>query len=134
MPLIRPEVQKILREAGLVKDPAAALSLEDQLSEAGLSSETLAENLVGLALRSGNDGIRLRALETALKVKGALKETATALPNFTVVIQNYSHQELSKTSGANPIIFPRQSLVLNEGQGIVDQSESEVDEEEAEED
>jgi hypothetical protein len=119
MPLIKPEVQKILREAGLTKDSGGDysedLTLEGHLTEAGLSSNAIAENLSNIALHSGNDNLRLRALETALKIKGALKEQVTELPNFTIVIQNTSpnSQDLSKTGGVNPILFPRQSLNLN---------------------
>lgn len=128
MPLIKPEVQKILRAAGL-SDKSDSATLDEQLTEAGLSSEQLAENLAGIALRSGNDGLRLRAIETVLKVKGAMKEQVTALPNFTIIIQNFSPQELGRTSGANPILFPRQSLALGGGLVDIDKTSDELEDE-----
>jgi hypothetical protein len=110
MPLIKPEVQKILRAAGLEKAARPEdESLIDKLSNAGLSGDALAEELTSLALHSNNDALRLRALETVLKVKGALKEQPAQLPSFTIVIQN-SSKDLSETEGVNPILFPRQSL------------------------
>lgn len=109
MPLIKPEIQKILRQAGLEKDRRSKddTTMEDRLNSAGLDSEAVAEELTALALRSNNEALRLRALETALKVKGALKEQPTQVPTFTIVIQN-SSKNLDETQGVNPILFPRQ--------------------------
>lgn len=110
MPLIKPEVQKVLTKAGLLDDNSLSTkSVDENLSHHGLDNSGIAEELAGLALRSNNESLRLRALETALKVKGALRETAAQIPNFTIVIQN-SSSSLDKTQGVNPIIFPRQSL------------------------
>lgn len=108
MPLIKPEVQKILRESGLDKASREG-TVDESLNQAGLNNEALAEELSNLALNSNNEGLRLRALETALRVRGALKEQPTQLPSFTIIIQN-SSPDLSKTGGANPILFPRSSL------------------------
>jgi hypothetical protein len=111
MPLIKPEVQKILKQAGLVKDQNTEIdrTINETLIDAGLSDENIAEELTSLALHSNNEGLRLRALETALKVKGALKETPPVIPSFTVVINN-SNKDLSNTAGLNPTVFPRQSF------------------------
>ena len=109
MPLIKPEIQKVLRAAGLSPDIKDETSLDEKLSQAGLSNYTLAEEITNIALHSRNDALRLKALETALKVKGALKDQPPVIPSFTVVIQN-SSPDLSKTGGVNPILFPRQSL------------------------
>lgn len=109
MPIIKPEVQKVLRAAGLAKDPLETKSLEENLDLAGLSNESIAEELASLALRSTNENYRIRALETALKIKGALKvEAAPQIPQFTIVIQ--SSEPASSNSVPNPIVFPRQSL------------------------
>ena len=110
MPLIKPEVQKILRAAGLEKEESSGTASE-QLSQAGLSTSDIAERLTGLAESSGSDALRLRALEIALKVHGALKEQPTTqVPSFTIIIQSAS--ESSKAPDINPIVFPRQSLNL----------------------
>ena len=108
MPLIKPEIQKILREAGLEKVPGTG-TVDEQLNLSGLSNEALADELTKLALSSGNEALRLRAIETVLKVRGALKESPSLVPSFTIVIQN-SSPDLSKTGGINPILIPRQSL------------------------
>ena len=112
VPLIKPEVQKMLREAGLDKSNEQG-SVDENLNAAGLSNEALAEELTHLALNSNNEALRLRALETALKVRGALKDQPAILPSFTVIIQN-STPDLSKTGGVNPILLPRQSLGLKD--------------------
>lgn len=113
MPIIKPEVQKILRTAGLIEDRSEisedSLNMDQQLSISGLNGESIAEELTNLALHSQNESLRLRALETALRVKGALKDQPAQLPTFNIVIQG-SSTDLSKTEGVNPIIFPRQSL------------------------
>lgn len=87
-------------------------SIDQQLDFTGLSNEAIAEELTALALHSNNDALRLRALETALKVKGALKDTPPVVPQFTIVIQN-SSQDLTKTQGVSPTLFPRQSFKEN---------------------
>lgn len=105
MPLIKPEVQRVLRESGLDK-PERTGTVDEQLTLSGLSNEALADELSHLALNSTNEALRLRALETALKVRGALKEQPPVIPSFTIVIQN-SSPDLTKTGGVNPILFPR---------------------------
>src|SRR5215475_7328318 len=118
MPIIKPEIQKVLRTAGLVEESNPQGSVDESLINAGLDNESLAEELTGLALRSNNENLRLRAIETALKVKGALKETAPQVPSFTIVIQNSPASvspDLNSTQGVNPILFPRQSLNSREG-------------------
>ena len=114
MPLIKPEVQKILRESGLEKTPNQS-TVDEQLAVSGLSNEAIADELTHLALQSGNEALRLRALETALKVRGALKETPPVIPSFTVIIQN-SNPDLTKTGGVNPILFPRTGIKPSESE------------------
>lgn len=110
MPLIKPEVQKVLKEAGLLKkDGVIDRTINETLVDSGLSDENIAEELTNLALHSNNESLRLRALETALRVKGALKDTPPVIPQFTVVIQN-SSKDLKDTLGLSPTLFPRQSL------------------------
>ena len=63
MPLMRPEIQQILRTAGLVKESESKpnQSLSDRLNAAGLSLDELLEELSLVAKTSGNDGLKLRA-------------------------------------------------------------------------
>lgn len=110
MPIIKPEIQKVLRTAGLLNEQSSEdLSVEESLTQAGLDTASIASELSDLALRSNNEALRLRAIETALKIKGALKEQTPVIPSFTIIIQG-STTDLSKTNGINPVLFPRQSL------------------------
>ena len=111
MPIVKPEIQKILRASGLdsTKEQSDESSISEKLEAAGLSDERLAELLTDIASGSANEGIRLRAIETGLKVRGALKESAPAAPSFTIVIQ--SANPSSPQHEVNPIMFPRQSMV-----------------------
>jgi hypothetical protein len=113
MPIIKPEVQKVLRTAGLLPEERAEnATIHESLDNVGLTTESIADELAGLALRSNNEALRLRALETVLKVKGALKDTPAVIPSFTVVIQSSDDQNLKLTQGTAPHLFPRQSLEL----------------------
>jgi len=117
MPLIKPEVQQVLRKAGLLDEDKSGAegTFTDGLNSAGLTNEAIAEELVGLALRSSNEALRLRALEIVMKARGTLKEAPVQVPNFTVIIQS-DGQDLTKTRGIAPHLFPRQSLLELQGQ------------------
>jgi len=110
MPLIKPEVQNLLRKAGIGASSENE-SASSKLDRAGLSTEDIAEELSEIAKRGETEAIRLRALETGLKVHGALKEKAGSetLPNISITIQNAGASERMVPS-VNPIILPRQSL------------------------
>ena len=114
MPIIRPEVQKVLRTAGLMEDKAQNpdATIIDQLNQVGLDDENIAKELSNLALNSNNEALKLRALETAMKARGTLKDAAPQIPSFTIIIQNSEQEprDFSATHGVNPILFPRQSL------------------------
>lgn len=109
MPLIKPEIQNVLRAAGLTKEKplASESSIIEKLDDAGLSLPEILEQLAFIAKESGNEALRARCLETALKAHGALKDTTPAPPSFTIVIQDSSSSALN---GVNPILLPRQLL------------------------
>ena len=108
MPILKPEIQKVLRAAGLEKEPLQG-SASELLSAAGLSEERIAEELTEIATSSGNESLKLKALETALRVHGSLKDQAqSSIPTFNIYIHSASSS--SDTPGINPIVFPRQSL------------------------
>jgi hypothetical protein len=114
MPLIKPEIQKVLRHVGLSDRPEPSsenCSFSEKLDQAGLSNDEIAEELVQLAKNSGNEVLRLRALETALRVKGALRESAQtqAPPTFHITI-NSSPAAVSAPVPQNNIFLPRTSL------------------------
>ena len=121
MPLIRPEIQKVLRQAGLApaaRDSQSQQTISEQLDAAGLSLPETLEELALVAKSSGNESLRVRCLETVMKAHGALKETAPAPPSFTIIIQPSSFQESATTLqthagvplSVNPIFLPRQLL------------------------
>lgn len=119
MPLMKPEVQKVLREAGLMKDQRESEApLTERLNAAGLGLDEVLENLSTIINGTGNEAIKLRALETTLKAHGALKETAPSVPSFTIIIQPSLESSSASASvkssnlpeGLNPILLPRQLL------------------------
>lgn len=115
MPLIKPEVQSILRESGLAPErnsKANEGTIAEKMAQAGLDDECLVEELYNIAKMSSNEGLKLRALETALKIRGALKDTAPPPPSFTIVIQpsSFHTSDQYATDGTNPILLPRQLL------------------------
>jgi hypothetical protein len=109
VPLIRPEIQKVLREAGISqdRDTSEPQTLTEKLDAAGLSLDNVLGQLSTVAETTGNEALRVRCLETALKAHGALKETAPAIPSFTIVINDSSP---SPQPSVNPILLPRQLL------------------------
>lgn len=114
MPLMMPEVQAILRKVGIDKTAAPAAeagSLAEKLIAAGLDLDTVLENLATVANGSGNEALRLSATRDALKMHGALKESAasTQMPSFTIII-NDKQAEAVQVQGENPIFLPRQLL------------------------
>lgn len=107
MPLIRPEVKRVLQEAGIEKEPTGG-TISDKFAQAGLSDDDIAQELADLARHSTNEPLKLRALETVAKIRGALKETPPSVPTFNIIIQSASPS--SEVPSVNPILFPRQSL------------------------
>lgn len=130
MPLMSPNHQAQMRAQEVLKeltgekststsDPKKEkdLSTSERLQLAGLGLDQTLENLAHTANNSANEGLRVRANETALKLHGILKEAAApSNPTFTLII-NDSQPPASATKdleGVNPIFIPRQLLsVLN---------------------
>lgn len=103
--MIRPEVQRVLEETGVIPSQASK-DLPSQLNNAGLGIEGLLENLSTLMVSSQSDHLKLRAIETALKMQGVLKDQAAPPPSVSIVIQDAAGQ----TQGVNPIFLPRELL------------------------
>lgn len=114
MPLMRPEVQKILRAAGLgteEKSSSQDSPLAQRLDAAGLSLDDTIDTLASIINSTGNESLKLNAVRDVLKMHGALKETSPAPPSFTIIIQDTSEAPTSGLpSGVNPILLPRQLL------------------------
>jgi hypothetical protein len=113
VPLIKPEIQKVLRASGLdTSEPSEAPqgSISEKLDRAGLSKDELADELSIIIKSSGNESLRLRAIEQALKAHGVLKESQpVAVPSFTVIIKNSTPSLDTNSDSLNQILFPRAS-------------------------
>ncbi len=115
MPIMSPEVQKLMRAAGLTdrdkNESTSEDSIGSKLERAGLGLDDVLLNLAQTANNSANEGLKVRANETALKLHGALKETAAApASNFTIIINDPTYSPAKSLEGVNPIFLPRQLL------------------------
>jgi hypothetical protein len=99
--VIRPEIHAILSEIGISKRDES--SLTGNLSAAGLSLDNLLDQLSSISSTSQSDAIKLRAIETALKMHGVLKEQAAPPPSISITITD----PYGQTSSVNPILIPR---------------------------
>lgn len=115
MPILKPDIQKALRQAGLSSEPTDANSLQELLTEKELTlSDTL--DLLKDQLYSSNEAIKQRAVDNLLKLHGVLKEQPqAALPSITIVIKDPGREAApvgslpnDTQSQINPILIPRQ--------------------------
>lgn len=102
MPILKPEIQAALREAGLSRD---STSISDKLNNADLSIDD-AIIMLGDIARGGDTAQRQRALDTILKLHGVLKENVQ-VPVVTIVINDPDGPK-----GINPILIPREKAVI----------------------
>lgn len=111
MPLISHNVQAALREAGIVKDPDAQDdTVQSHLDNEGLSLKETIGLLGDVALGADTSAVKLRAIETALKLRGVLKEQAAPPPSFNIVFTSPSDLPVGNNSPKiNPILVPRKS-------------------------
>lgn len=109
MPLIQHNVQEALRQAGIVKDPSTADdSVSGHLDAEGLSLKETIGLLGDVALGADTSAVKLRAIETALKLRGVLKEQAAAPPSFNIVFSSPADRPVSEGEiKINPILVPR---------------------------
>jgi hypothetical protein len=98
LPILTPEIKKVLKSVGLNQDKPEGSSLEDS---AGLSLESTLNTVSHIMDHGDTDTIRLNAANTALKLRGLMKDAGATVPSVTIVIRD---------SGAplvNPILIPR---------------------------
>jgi hypothetical protein len=102
MSLLNPEIQKILKQAGLGSEEKDE-TLQSKLNRHNLSLDDALEKLADLANNGETDQIKMRAVETTLKINGVLKETGISPPSITInIIDN------DRPAGPNPILIPRE--------------------------
>lgn len=113
MPIIQHNVQAALREAGLVKDPDAIDdSVQGHLDAEGLSLKQTIGLLGDVALGADSSSVKLRAIETALKLRGVLKDQAPPAASFSIVFSSPNDIPNGKEPPKiNPILVPRPQLV-----------------------
>jgi hypothetical protein len=109
MPILKPEIQKALRAAGLTRE-VSEVPLSDRLEVAGLGLDSTLEILHDLAHNSGNENTRRQAIETVLKLHQVLKDQPAAPPSVTIVIQD-PHMV---AGSVNPILIPRDTTKQKE--------------------
>jgi hypothetical protein len=106
MPLINTNlINDVLVEAGIA--PAADAKLTDLLRRNNLDVHSLLSALNDIAVNAPSDAIRLRAIEDALKMHGAMKE-AEVKPSFSfnISITDKFAPEMQVTE--LPFIIPRE--------------------------
>lgn len=123
MPLINPEIQKALRHAAEVTGDAAIggrtptsnidgepTEVEQHLQNAGMGLEEAVNELAHLAKNSGNEGLRLRAIEDTLKLHKVMKEDGAALPVINIIIMEAPGADKRVIEDVNRIFIPRELL------------------------
>ena len=101
MPILKPEIQAALREVGLSKSTEGTLS--ERLDQVDLSISDSLQLLSDVAHGTDNGQLRLKAVETAFRLHGVLKDQQAPIPHVTIVINDPDGPK-----GPNPILLPRQ--------------------------
>lgn len=102
MPILKPQIQAALREAGL-NHPEDSQDLTQSLNKNKLSLDDTLEVVSGIMQFGGTEQSRLRAAELTLKMHGTLKESGQSQPQITIVIN-----DSKSPGGINPILLPRE--------------------------
>ena len=113
MPIIQHNVQAALREAGLVKDPnAKEESIEDILDSEGLTLRETISCLSDVVKCADTSASRKSAIDTALKLRGVLKEQVAPPPSFNIVFTSPNDLPMGSSGEVprlNPILVPRRT-------------------------
>lgn len=95
-------VTELLTEAGIAsKRGGIKKSIKELLDEYDIGTENAIELLSDIARRGESDAIRLRAIDTALKLSGDLTETVQ-VPVVNIIINDKESDFV-----INPILIPR---------------------------
>ncbi len=100
MPILRPEVQKVLESVGL--NSTKPDDIKSQLADAGLSLESTLAIVSHIMDHGDSDAIRLKAAEDSLRIHGLMKDQAAPPPSVTIIIRDSASPD-----GVNPILIPR---------------------------
>lgn len=107
MPLLKPDIQRVLQNAGLVKERSDN-DIVDILDEHNLDKQSLLRKLSDISEDAQNDHTKLRALELAFKLHGLLKDQPPVPTTVNIVINDPSEKSNKVVQSVNPILIPRQ--------------------------
>ena len=111
MPILNHGVQEALRQAGILpSEREENSSIQDQLNSEGLSTRDLLIHLKDLVDGADTSAVKLRAIDTGLKLHGVLKDQAPAPPSINIIINDKDGMPGS-VNGLNPILIPRKASV-----------------------
>ncbi len=110
-------ISEILHSAGIIKPKSneEGNRLKEILSDSGLSLEEVISELSNVVKGSGDESLKLRGIDTALKLHGAMKEEDKSIPQITINIQapqarladECGADESEETYGIPSIFIPR---------------------------
>lgn len=107
MPIINHDIQKALRLAGIVKEENTEdTGIQSRLDRHNLSLTETLDHLANIVSNADTSTVKLRAVDTILKLHGVLKETAAPPPSINIIIN-----DSKAITGINPILVPRQESV-----------------------
>lgn len=112
--LIKPQVQDpasaVLKEAGLLRSSSGDKNaLKEILNSNSLSLEEVIQQLSFTAHNARDETLQMKAVETALKLHGAMNEEAVKIPQITIVIQPSGNPN----EGPIPSIFIPREIETN---------------------
>ncbi len=109
MPIISHGVQEALRMSGIVKDPDAEdKSVTGILESNDLDLKQIISHLADVVSGADTSAVKLRAIDTVLKLHGVLKEQAAPPPSFNIVFTSPEDRPIGNESlKINPILVPR---------------------------
>jgi hypothetical protein len=112
MPLLRPEVARLLEEAKLTSKGKSSRDIKEVLEDEGLGLADTLGKLKDLRDFSESESTKLRVNEAILKMHGVMKEEGATIPNVTIVIGD------AIAGAANPILLPRELHKIKENETI----------------
>jgi len=105
-------IDEILKETGIKKE---GNSLKDILSNSGMGLENVIQNLANLAFNAGDDAVRLRAIDTGLKLHKVMDDEKAAAPVINITIQSVNGNR--EMHGIASILVPRTIEVKSQLEG-----------------
>lgn len=101
MPILKPQIQAALREAGLEGSEVSQGTKKD-LDDAGLGVPETLKIVANIMKYSASESTQLRAAENVLKAHGLMKDSGPSAPSITIIISD------PDAPSRNPILLPRE--------------------------